>query len=333
MLFSIIVYSLLSFIIFFIIINFSYRLNLIDIPSQRKIHLRPTVYTGGIALIIIYLISFHITNFNHNYFYTIIILGLVISIVGFIDDKYNLNFKLKILLQIIPILYLIFFEKFILYDIGNYNYFKTDLKNFSSIYTLLCVLLLVNAFNYFDGIDGSLSFSVISVIIILFFLTREEDFIFFFVILLIPIIIFLFFNFSLFKLPKVFLGDSGSLLLGFIISFVLIFLANQKIVHPILLAWSVVVFVYEFLSVNIVRLKNKKKIFKASNDHLHHLLLKKNNSIILTNLIIFIINIILFSIGYFSFELFGPLVSLVLFKFLFIIFLSLRNFYFINENI
>ena len=94
-----------------------------------------------------------------------------------------------------------------------------------------------------------------------------------------PICIFLCFNYALFRLPKLFLGDSGSLLLGFIISFVLIYFANQKITHPILLAWSVSIFVYEFLAINLIRLKNKKSIFKAGQDHLHHILIKKTKSI------------------------------------------------------
>jgi hypothetical protein len=100
---------------------------------------------------------------------------------------------------------------------------------------------------------------------------------------------------------KLFLGDGGSLLLGFIISFILVYSANQKLAHPILLAWSVVVFVYEFLSVNIHRLKNKQNIFRASQDHLHHLLLKKNKSVIFTNILIMIINLLMFIIGYFTF--------------------------------
>jgi UDP-N-acetylmuramyl pentapeptide phosphotransferase/UDP-N-acetylglucosamine-1-phosphate transferase len=58
-----------------------------------------------------------------------------------------------------------------------------------------------------------------------------------------------------------------SLLLGFIVSFLLIYLANNNIVHPILLAWSIQIFVYEFTSINLIRLKNKKDPFVAGLDH------------------------------------------------------------------
>ena len=94
-----------------------------------------------------------------------------------------------------------------------------------------------------------------------------------------------------------FLGDSGSLLLGFVIAFTLIYLSIEKIVHPILLAFSVSIFAYEFLSINIIRLKNKKKIFDAGQDHLHHLLFKYTKSIFQTNLFISLANIILFIVG------------------------------------
>ncbi len=325
MFYTFIIYSLVGFFLFLILTKFSYRLNLLDVPNKRKIHSKPTAYSGGIILCIIYFIGIKLNNYNNSDFNIIIYTSFFVSIIGLIDDKFNLNFKKKLLLQTIPILYLIIFEKLILTNLGDYNYFKSNLGYFAIIFTLLCVLLLVNSFNYFDGIDGSLSFSLISVIIILYFLIPIENFRYFLLILFVPIIIFLFFNFSIFKLPKIFLGDSGSLMLGFIISFVLIYLAKQKLIHPILLAWSVAIFVYEFLSINLIRINNKKNIFRASKDHLHHILFKKNNSVILTDIIIFFINIILFIIGYFTYVLFGPFFSFILFIIVFVIFLIIRK--------
>ena len=122
-----------------------------------------------------------------------------------------------------------------------------------------------------------------------------------------------------------FLGDGGSLLLGFIISFILIYLANENLIHPILLAWSIVIFVYEFLTVNLIRIVNNKNPFNAGHDHIHYLLNKKTRSIFFTNFFITALNIFLFLIGYISFTLINPLTSLILFILLFIPFLILRN--------
>ena len=331
---TVIIYLLLNFLIIFSFSKISYQLNLVDIPNKRKIHKKPTAYTGGIAISVILLTAIILFDSFNKSLSLILSIAFLISFVGLIDDKFNLNIGGKISLQIIPILYLVIFENLSLISLGNYNYFNLELNTFSVPFTILSVLFLINAFNYFDGIDGILSFSSISVFIILIFLASREDYHFlvyeqniniFLIAIIIPIIVFLFFNFSFFKMPKVFLGDSGSLLLGFLVSFILIYFANQNFIHPILLAWSVVIFVYEFLSINIIRLKNNQKLFKAGQDHLHHIMFKKNKSVFLTNLTISLSNIILFIIGYLSYLLINPLTSLILFIALFIIFLRLRN--------
>ena len=324
---TIIIYSLLSFLILFLCGKVSYKLNLLDHPNKRKIHSKATAYTGGFAISVILLFSIFLFTVSDKNLNIILSIAFLISIIGLIDDKYNLDVSSKLSLQIIPIFYLVVFENLTLQQIGDYNYFKVELGSFAIPFTLMCVLLLINAFNYFDGIDGTLGFTSISVLVILYFLIPNQNFQLFLILILIPLAIFLCFNFSLFKLPKLFLGDSGSLLIGFVIAFVLIYLANQNLTHPILLAWSVVIFVYEFLSINLIRLKNKKDPLRAGQDHLHHLLFNNTKSIFLTNFFISIMNIILFIIGYLSFLLISPLISLILFIAFFIIFLILRNNY------
>jgi UDP-GlcNAc:undecaprenyl-phosphate GlcNAc-1-phosphate transferase len=327
---SIAIYSLLSFLILFFIAKISYKLDLIDIPNNRKIHKSPTAYTAGLAISIILILSILLFNFS-NKLGLILSMGFLISLVGFLDDKFNLNVGGKLSLQILTVFYLLIFEKISLVHLGDYGYFKLELGAFEIPFNLLCVLFLINSFNYFDGIDGMLSFTSISVLAILFFLNFDKNLELFILIVLIPIIFFLFFNFAMFQLPKMFLGDNGSLLLGFIISFTLIHISNQNLIHPILLAWSINIFVYEFLSLNLIRLKNKKIIFKAGNDHMHHLLLKKTKSVLLTNFYITSMNIVFFSLGYLSFLYVNPLCSLILFISLFIIFLIFR--YKLSKNI
>ena len=333
---AILVYIFTSFVILFFCGKISYSLNLVDIPNKRKIHTEETAYTGGIAISIILVFAIMLFDSFNQTLSLIFSIGFLISIVGLIDDKYNLNIGGKLSLQIIPIFYLIIFEKFSLIHIGDYGFFNIELGAFSIPFTFLSVLFLINAFNYFDGVDGTLGFTSISVFGILYFLSvkqhthfliSDQNSQFFIVVIIIPIIIFLLFNFSFLKLPKMFLGDSGSLLLGFIVSFILIFFANQKLIQPILLAWSVVIFVYEFLSINIIRLINKQKLFEAGQDHLHHLLLNKTNSVFFTNCFLFSLNVFLFLIGYFGNLLFNQLTSLVLYVVVFIIFFILRNKY------
>lgn len=322
--YTILLYSIISFFLFYFCANISYKFNLVDNPSRRKIHSQATAYTGGVAVsfcLVLSILFFDISDGKLNH---ILSIAFLISIIGFIDDKFELNVGGKLSLQIIPIFYLIVIDNLYLDTLGNYGYFQVNLGAFNIPFTLFSVLLLINSFNYFDGMDGTLSFALITVMVILYFLVRDQNLELFFMILLIPIVIFLFFNFSLFKLPKIFLGDSGSLYLGFIISFILIYFAIKNLVHPILLAWSIAIFVYEFLSINFIRLKKKKNPFKAGKDHLHHLIFKITNSNFLTNLFICLASLILFLIGYLTFFLINPLASLISFILLFLIFLILR---------
>ena len=324
---EIIIFTLISFSILLLISIYSYKLDLVDMPNKRKSHSKPTAFTGGIALSFAYIISIKLFDVQSYELNLIISIALLIAIVGTIDDKYCLNTGGKLSLQIIPVIYLIIIENLKLNQIGNYNSFELSLNSFAIPFTLLSVLLLINSFNYFDGLDGTLSFTSITVLIILYYLTPNEDFKFFLIIIFIPLVVFVLFNFSTLNLPKLFLGDGGSLLLGFLIAFFLIHAANQKLVHPILLAWSIVIFVYEFLSINLLRIINRKKIFKAGLDHLHHISYKKTKSIFFTNLFISFLNLTLFIIGYISFHIISPLVSLFLFIILFIIFFIVRKKY------
>lgn len=327
------IYLLITFLLLFFIARTSYYLKWLDFPNKRKIHSKPVPFTGGIAISIVLIFSLKILGTNDPQLSLIITFAFLISIIGTIDDNFPLNAGSKLALLIIPILYLIIFYNLSLNNLGNYNYFTLSLGNFQIPFTLLSVLFLINAFNYFDGMDGTLSFATISVFFILYFLTPYKNLQLFFIIIIIPISIFLCFNFSVFKLPKMFLGDGGSLLIGFIVSFILIYIANKNLVHPILLAWSISIFVFEFLSVNIIRLKNKRSLLKAGRDHLHHILFAKTKSVSLTNFYISSANIVFFFLGYLIFTLISALSSLVIFISLFIIFLILRNKYSKNNTL
>lgn len=321
---KILFYCLTAFLIFFLVSKFSYKMSLLDFPNERKNHHKATAYTGGLALSLIYLFSIYLFDLKTEKLNLIFSIGFLIAIVGFMDDKYKLNVGGKLSLQLIPIIYLIILENFNLNHLGDYNYFKLQLNSISIPFTSLALIYLINSFNYFDGLDGSLGFVTISVLSILYFLLPDENIKLFIIVVAIPLLIFLLFNFSIFKLPKTFLGDSGSLLLGFIIGFTLILISNKEFVHPILLAWSIVVFVYEFLSINIIRLKMGVPIFQSGHDHLHHFLIEKSKSVFMTNFILSFVNIVFFTVGYLSFNYINSLTSLILFVILFIIFFSIR---------
>tara|TARA_B100000989_G_scaffold185504_1_gene139605 strand:+ start:1104 stop:2060 length:957 start_codon:yes stop_codon:yes gene_type:complete len=311
--------------------HLAYKFNFLDYPNKRKIHGYPIPYIGGLSLGLFYTLNVFINKSEFQFLNLILMYSMIIVIVGLIDDKIDINPILKIFLQSITI-YILISNGIYLSDLGTYDYIGTiNLGNYGQIFSFLCCLLIINAFNYTDGIDGLLSTLFINIFI--FFIifcyisgnTSEAKFLFFFII---PVLIFLLFNFSIFNLPKIFLGDSGSNLLGYLTGFTMIFLYKKTLISPSLLIWPVALIIFEFLSTNILRILSKKNIFHSGNDHLHYQIKKIYNLDTLgINLIFNSINIILSLFGFSIYFLLGSLFSLVGFILVFLIYLLIKIFY------
>ena len=153
----IIFYSLISFLILIFFSKISYKLNLLDIPNGRKKHAKPVAYTGGLAISFIYLISTLLFVNSYEKLDTILITAFFIAIIGFIDDKHQLSISQKLGLLFIIIFYLTTIKNYYLNNLGEYSNFILGLSFLGIPFTILAVLLLINAFNYFDGLDGTLT--------------------------------------------------------------------------------------------------------------------------------------------------------------------------------
>ena len=321
---SIIFYPIL--LAFVIII--SKKFNFVDTPNFRKIHQKPIPNTSGFALylMLIYLISFEKLSYDVEY---IIATGSIIVLVGFFDDRKNLTPGVKLCLILLPILILVF-EGYFLKNLGSYEFIgEVRLGKFSYIFTLLAIGLLINSFNYIDGIDGLLNgISLTSMVFFIFLNNLNDDYLNILSFLIYGLIINIIFNFLPIKNNfKCFTGDAGSLFLGFFISFMMIFLFTKKNIHPSYLIWAVWYPVYDFLSVNIIRLIKNKNIFQPDKIHFHHFILKYfNNSHIKSFFFINIINILVLISGYIVAIKIGKVYSVFLFIFLFFVFFKIRYF-------
>ena len=126
-----------------------------------------------------------------------------------------------------------------------------------------------------DGLLGSIS--AVSLIFYIIFLPESE------VKLILPCIIFLLvfliFNIGMIKkLPKVFMGDSGSIGLGFLFCIIIIHYSQNKFfIHESVAIWPVAFVVYEFLTINIIRIKNKKNPIDRDLNFIFNKFLKKNS--------------------------------------------------------
>ena len=139
---------------------------------------------------------------------------------------------------------------------------------------------LTNSFNFIDGLDGLCSsttiISIISIFLFAFFDNKiDQSFDFtFFIFFILNLLFFILFNLS--NSYMIFLGDAGSLFLGFYVSCLLIYFSqsNNNILHPVLTIWCVTLPVYDIFSVTFRRIINKKSPFNADRTHIHHFLLQ-----------------------------------------------------------
>ena len=280
-----------------LILNFCKEKGLYDIPDERKIHKTGIPRLGGISFLPSMLLAFLATTFTHNSFngineitlslwslYFFISLLLIYS-VGLVDDILGLGAKTKFVVQILaasllPLsgLYLNNFYGFLgLHEIPSYIGIPL---------TVFIIVFINNAINLIDGIDGlasGLSFIALFGFMICFLNEEMMKYSVLIAGLLGVIISFLYFN--LFGDPKknrkIFMGDSGSLTLGFILGFLAVKYAmyNPKVMNwtpdSLLLSYTfLIVPVFDVVRVILVRLMHKNPIFNADKNHIHHKLMR-----------------------------------------------------------
>ena len=274
--------NLMSVLIFLILYknkNFiTKKLNLIDYPDKnRKLHKTKIPLIGGLLIFLcfIYLVVINQLFFtNTNFLAKIAIILLPIFIIGLLDDVYNLSPINKIFfLSFLILLFLYFNKEFLLKELYFDDYKKIYILNdiLSLLITTFCLLLLINAFNMSDGINGlAHSISILWLIILMALFNLNVTFYF------ITLIIFLSFIFN--YQGKYFLGNSGSLFISSFIGLLTIYLYNSNLNSKNLLSVEKVILIFlipglDMLRLFIIRLSNKKSPFLGDLDHFHHLLI------------------------------------------------------------
>ena len=293
---------LISYFICRFIIYFSHKKGLLDPPNEFRQHDTPTPYFGGIAIFISFIVVFYISCFpfwNHSKsIFWLPVLFLSFFLVGLIDDIFKLSSTLKLLLIILASLipYYIF------------SVFYINFKQFFPIF--LCLIFFTNAFNLLDNIDGLCASTGIAVLTAL----AIYNFNFFFLVLIFAIAGFLILNFPK---AKIFMGDTGSLLIG-AICVIFAFLsmktgtsgkAGTHILNYLPLFWLPI---YDTFSVIIVRLNAGKSVLIGGKDHFSHRLMKRGMSNWSVITVLFFITLIAGTLSLFS----PPLFSTELFIFL-----------------
>jgi UDP-GlcNAc:undecaprenyl-phosphate GlcNAc-1-phosphate transferase len=305
---------LLSFILIPLFRKAALKVGFVDKPNFRKKHFTPIPLVGGISVFISSAIIIGFISNKNQDFKTLIpvfIGAFVLLIMGIIDDKLNLKALYKLLIQILVsyYIYLSGIKIDSLYGILWVN----ELPEYASmLITIIVITGTVNAFNLSDGIDGLaggiaiLGFSAFSIISIIL---NHYVLAILYLTFIGSLIGFLRFNLS--KKHKVFMGDAGSLFLGFIlvVSGIMLLQFSSSTAN-ITKTFSVVVGVliipvFDSIRVYFKRIKKGYSPFRADRTHLHHLLInlkldhkKATFSIVILVLTLIIISI--FSSSYFS---------------------------------
>jgi|TARA_B100001079_G_C16391025_1_gene506834 UDP-GlcNAc:undecaprenyl-phosphate GlcNAc-1-phosphate transferase len=306
-------------------------LNLIDKPSERKKHKGNIPLIGGIAIYINFFLYFYYYELSYH-LNVIVYTSSILLILGAIDDSIGLGVTFRLFAQLLSCL-IIIGSGLTITNIGNYMYFPNiEIGLLSVAFTVLCVMGLTNAFNFMDGIDGLCSGLVlvsISSIILFSFIGGTIDFFYgyeFIIIICVSLVLFLCFNLTSYS--KIFLGDSGSMTLGFLVSwFLVLFSQSEKtVIHPVLTIWCVTIPVFDLIAVFIRRISRRINPFIPDRRHVHHLLLELGYSDSITLAIILLFSIFLNFIGFFIFIAFGPMPALISFVICLFIYISLMIF-------
>ena len=259
---------------------------LVDIPDRsRKFHSRPTPLTGGVGIFIglvlsgkLYIDLNNLNGYVPEFTYYLMVSSLPILLLFLIDDYKGLKVSQRLLIQACITLFMIYTTGIQLESFGNLLGFGSiNLGILSIPVTIFCVVGMMNAFNMIDGINGLCSgCAMISLLLIGF----HSGFIYDSMLILIigSMIGFLIFNLKIFgKKRDVFLGDSGSNLIGFWVAWSAIY-CSQNVLYdcqPITMIWFVAIPLLDCIGLIFARLKKGISISSPGRDHIHHKLMNK----------------------------------------------------------
>ena len=321
-----------------LLLNFAQKYNLlIDLPNRsRKFHKRATPLTGGISILFALLISGKLyidlndlNGYVPDFTYQLLMISIPLLGLFLIDDYLKgknkdgiENSKIKglkpyqrIIIQCLLTIYMIYTTDVYITSLGNlFGFGEIELGMFSIPFTIFCVVGIMNAFNMIDGINGLCSGSaMLSLLFIGFYSGLIYDSML--VLVIGSMIGFLIFNLRFFgKKRGVFLGDSGSNLIGFWVAWSAVYATQNSYydMNPITAIWFVAIPLLDCIGLIFSRIKKGISFASAGRDHIHHKLMHKFSPEF-TFIIILVISFITGFFGVYLQDNFAQWISMLLF--------------------
>ena len=262
----------------------AYHVGALDIPDKRKVHKEPMARLGGLGIYAGFLLGYMIFGEQTPTMNAILIGSFVLLITGIIDDIKPMKASHKLIGQLIAALIVVFYGNLILRDVSFFGLYL-NFGILSYPITIVFILGCINCLNLIDGLDGLAggisAIFFLTIGIIAYFQGRIGLSVVITFVMLGSTLGFLVHNFHP---AKIFMGDSGSMFLGFIIS-VITLLGFKTIITSCIL----IVPILDTLCAIIRRKLKGESIGTPDKSHFHHQLLRRNYGVSVTVLIIYLI--------------------------------------------
>ena len=252
---------------------------LVDKPSGRKMHQGNIPLVGGVAICItiVNYIYTHQGMINHANLYMLCICSL--TAIGALDDRFDLSVKIRMLVQALISVAMIYFANSELHSLGNLLGFGViELGMLGGLITVFAVIGCINAFNMVDGIDGllgGLSIVTFGSVGMLLSLSGEQSLSYLCLLLVVCMVPYILMNLGLVgHKRKVFMGDAGSMMIGFTVIWLLIGASQtpgNTMIRPVTALWLIALPLMDMVAIMIRRIQQGKSPFKPDRDHLHHI--------------------------------------------------------------
>ena len=274
----------------------------LDKPDERKVHQKVTPRMGGLAIFGAFIIGYILYAQTSTQMLSILIGGFLIVLIGIFDDIKPIKARYKFFLQILAGCIVVFYGGIYLTEISAFGLFLSFEVPVGYIFTILFIVAIMNAINLIDGIDGlaggvsSIYFATIA--IIAFILNRSGGLdVILTLIMLGATLGFLAHNFPP---AKIFMGDTGSLFLGFMISIIALLGFKATTLTSLIIPLVILAIpIFDTALAILRRMLKGESIGAPDKEHLHHQLLKATSSTKKTVLIIYLVNILFATVSIF----------------------------------
>lgn len=256
------------------------KVNLVDRPNSRKLHSGAIPLVGGISICfsILYFLFNNSGIIENTELYAICI--FILTLIGAIDDKYDISYKVRFVIQAAISIAMMSLGGIELKTIG--DIFGTGdvitLGWLGYFVTILAVIAAINAFNMVDGIDGllgGLSIITFSSLSIMLAYDGQYNIAYLCLIMIVVTAPYILLNLGFFgRKRKVFMGDAGSMLIGFTVIWVLLLSSQNGTtppIKPVTALWLIAIPLMDMATIMIRRVLRGDSPFKPDREHLHHI--------------------------------------------------------------